>query len=204
MKKIALKLRTLSDNDRIAKVRQIAASMVANPTIFGTSEPDAAALTAAADAVESAVTAQKVAAQAAEAATTAKEEAMEDMIDEAMKAASWADSNIPEPEKREKAYTLEKDREATTEIAQVEDLSAMFGKKAKEIILEWDPVLKAKSYEVQMRIGTGPWTHVKSTTRSKVTIPNLDSGTEHEFQVRAIGPNELEGPWSDPATRRAP
>ncbi|MEK0450671.1 MAG: hypothetical protein RL088_2939 [Verrucomicrobiota bacterium] len=202
--KIKLALKTLTELERIAKTRQYATNMLANAAIYGSAVPDAAALNAAADAAEAAITTQTAKQQLAEAATTAKDAAVALMDDAVTKAASWTEDNVPNAADIEKVFTLQKERTATTSIPQVTDLAATIGDKTGEVDLSWDRILKASSYEIQCRLaGATDWTHAKITTASSTTIKNLTSGALYQFRVRAIGPNDLEGEWSDLAEKRA-
>lgn len=202
--KITLGLKELTEPELIAKARQLAASMLANAPIYGTSAPTGAQINTAADAAEAGLTAQATAAQAALAATTAKDALITTLETSLTKAASWAEDNVTTAANIELVFTLQKDRETTTSIAQVLALAATAGDNAGEVDLAWDPTAKAKSYEIQCRLATATdWAHAKISSSSQTTIAGLISGTLYHFRVRAIGPNGLEGAWSDLAEKRA-
>lgn len=202
--KIALALQTKTEPQRIILARQIAASMLANAAIYGTSEPNAAAINLAADTAEADALDKEVKDQAAASATTKKEGSF-DILDETVtKAASWTEDNVLIAADIEKVFTLQKERTPTTSIDQVLALAATLGDKSGEVDLSWDAVLKASSYEIQLRLaGTTDWTHAKVTGSSSTTIKGLISGSLYQFRVRAHGPHELEGEWSDIAEKRA-
>jgi hypothetical protein len=202
--KIALGLKSLTELETIAKAREYADNMLANPTIFGTCVPNAAAINLAADNAEADYLDKKTKDQAAEAATTKKEATFGILDSTIAKAASWTEDNVLVASDIEKVFTLQKERTATTSIDQVEGLAATIGDKTGEVDLSWDRVLKASSYEIQCRLaGATDWTHAKVTSASSTTIKGLISGTLYQFRVRAIGPNDLEGEWSDLSEKRA-
>ena len=117
--------------------------------------------------------------------------------------AGWAELNVS-AEKAGTVFTLKRAATTTTSIGQVRNLSASFGDEPVEVHLAWNPEDKAKSYEIQRKAPGGEWTHTKTIGKSSVDIKGLTSGTLYQFRVRAIGPNELEGAWSDIAEHMAP
>jgi hypothetical protein len=88
----------------------------------------------------------------------------------------------------------------------VEALSASAGDQPGEIDLAWDPVAGASGYEVEIAYdltGEGPWEQGGATTKSKITIEQLDNRTRYWFRVRAVnerGP----GDWTEPVMKFAP
>jgi len=83
-------------------------------------------------------------------------------------------------------------------------LNATFGDKPSEVDLGWDPVDAAKSYEIQTKLPGADWTHARTVGKSSGTVKGLPSAQVVQFRVRAIGPNDLEGPWSDAAEHLVP
>ena len=202
--KIVLALQTLTETEKIAKARQLAASMIDNAAIYATCDPTAAEINAAADAAEGGLTDKATTAQAALSATTAKDEFFATLDGKLTKAASWTEDHVLVAADIELVFTLQKERETTTSIAQVLGLVATIGDYSGDVDLGWDPTAKAKSYEIQCRLATATdWTHAKVSGSSSATIKGLISGTLYHFRVRAIGPNGLEGAWSDLAEKRA-
>ncbi len=202
--KITLGLKELTEPELIAKARQLAASMIDNSGIYATCDPTAAQINTAADAAEAGLTAQATANQAALSATTAKDALVGTLEGKLTKAASWTEDHVLVAADIELVFTLQKERETTTSIAQVLGLVATIGDYAGDVDLGWDPTAKAKSYEIQCRLATATdWTHAKVSGSSSATIKGLISGTLYHFRVRAIGPNGLEGAWSDLAEKRA-
>ena len=202
--KIALGLQTKTEPQRIILGKQIATDMLANSTIYGACVPDAAAINLAAMNAEADTIDKETKDQAAASATTKKEGSFNILDDAIAKAASWTEDNVLVAADIEKVFTLQKERTTTTSIRQVLALAATIGDKAGETDLAWDAVLKASSYEIQLRLaGTTDWIHAKVTSSSSTTIKGLISGSLYQFRVRAHGPHELEGEWSDIAEKRA-
>lgn len=97
----------------------------------------------------------------------------------------------------------------TTSMEKPYDVSATMGDNPGEIDLGCHAVPKAKSYLIEMRdhsdtAAPGPWVQVKVSGRSSATIKGLVSGSKYAFRIRALGPNDLESPWSDEAICMAP
>ena len=60
-------------------------------------------------------------------------------------------------------------------------------------------VANANSFEVQYRIGNGPWTAGGTFKNSRsIVVTGLAPGTLYEFRVRAIGGSTGCSDWSDP------
>jgi hypothetical protein len=86
---------------------------------------------------------------------------------------------------------------------------ATMGDNPGEIDVSGNAVAKAKSYIYECRehadgAVSGPWAQVKVGTRSSFTVRNLTSGKKYAFRMKALGPNDLESPWSDEAVCMAP
>lgn len=199
---IALGLRDRTETEQIALARQIAAGLLEHAADFPSPTP--AQITAAADEAETSLALQATIAQDALAATTAKEGKFSVLHGRLTASAGWAEQKIKVPATIEWVYPLAKERETTTEIAQVAALAATFGDDAGELDLVWEPVAKSKSYEIQTKLPAGAWQHAKTTARSKTTLTNQPSAQTIQIRVRAIGPNELEGAWSDIAEHLVP
>jgi hypothetical protein len=107
------------------------------------------------------------------------------------------------------AFTVQADATPTTSMEKPYEVSATMGDNPGEIDLSCHAMPKAKSYLIERRDHSdtatpGAWLQVKVSTRSTATIPGLISGTRHAFRIRALGPNDLESPWSDEAICMAP
>ena len=67
-----------------------------------------------------------------------------------------------------------------------------------ELVLRMQPVVNAKSYEVQTKNGGG-WTPAGIFTQArKITLPGLTPGQVYSVQSRAIGGSTGYSDWSDP------
>lgn len=86
------------------------------------------------------------------------------------------------------------------------DFRVTFGDMPGQNDTQWDPVPRAVAYITEFRENVeGTAFQVgKIGTTSRAKITGLGSGKEYVFRVRAIGPNDVEGPWSDVAIKRAP
>lgn len=92
------------------------------------------------------------------------------------------------------------------EVGAVEAFTCTTGDSDGELDLGWNSTPGAQSYAIEQSQQSPPnavWTQIKTTTKSKVTIAGLTSGTRYWFRVAAVGPNG-QGPWSDISTRIAP
>ncbi|MES2709282.1 MAG: hypothetical protein V4726_21980 [Verrucomicrobiota bacterium] len=90
-----------------------------------------------------------------------------------------------------------------------EQVSATMGDSPGEIDLSCHTVARARAYVAEVRehsdvAAPGPWRPAKLSARSSMTIPGFTSGQRYAFRMRAIGPNELESPWSEEGGCMAP
>ena len=107
------------------------------------------------------------------------------------------------------AFEVQAEGSPTTQILKPEGISASMGDEEGEIDVSCHAVPKAKSYIIEMRdhsdtAAPGTWGSPKFSGRSSTTITGLTSGKKYAFRIRAIGPNNLESPWSDEAICMAP
>lgn len=199
MVQIALGLQALTDDELVAKAQTIHKSLTDNAAAFTGIDPDAAALLAAITAFTTKRTLQEAARQAAQNATDEKEDARAFLQSVLTEGAGWSETNIKDPLVLTKVYDLQADRTPTTSIDMVEGLKITFSDFPGRLDLIWNPVDRALNYEVQVRLASdpaAPWVHARGTSRSKTSVKDLTSGQRYEVRVRALGPNELEGPWS--------
>jgi hypothetical protein len=203
MIQIVLNLDRLSDTDLIGDVRAKALGLNNHAADFTGIEPSAADLTAAALTFEGVVSANDTLQQQALQSTKDKNAARAILEGAITAAKGWTEHNVS-AEKAGNVWTLKRAATTTTSIGQVGNLAASFGDEPGEVHLAWNPEDKAKSYEIQRKAPGGEWTHAKTIGKSQVDIKGLTSGTLYQFRVRAIGPNELEGAWSDLAEHMAP
>ena len=107
------------------------------------------------------------------------------------------------------AFGVQATGSATTSMPKPENPAASMGDFEGEIDVQCSAVPKAKSYIYEMRehpdtAAPGPWSQAKIATRSSASINGLVPGKRYAFRIRALGPNELESPWSDEVTCMAP
>ena len=94
----------------------------------------------------------------------------------------------------------------TNDLPQVENLRATVGDDTGEVDLAWDGNIKGKrGFLVEWRehVDTAVWGGGKFVTASKCTVDGLTPGKVYAFRVRALGPKEIVGPWSDEAVKRS-
>jgi hypothetical protein len=88
----------------------------------------------------------------------------------------------------------------------VEELAISAGDEPGEIDLAWDPVPGASGYEVEMAsdlITEESWEQGGATTKSKITIQNLNNRIRYWFRVRAVNERGT-GDWTEPVMKYAP
>lgn len=68
-------------------------------------------------------------------------------------------------------------------------LMVSLGDKTGLVDLVWDTVPGARAYVIECRLNDEslPWQQAAITTRSRASIPNLESGKTYAFRVKAIG-----------------
>ncbi len=101
-------------------------------------------------------------------------------------------------------FTLKSAPVATTSMPKVTTVTITFGDKTTELDIMWAPVPKSRAYEIQYKTAAGAWTPAKTATRSSATVSGLPAGQLVQIRIRAIGPNDLEGEWSDPTEHLVP
>jgi hypothetical protein len=213
MSDIVLNLRNLSDLELQAKLRTLATAQTDNPTTAPGVNTTAAALTAAADLIQTRLNAQSVAQAAAEAATDAKDEAVdagEDLIKD-YAAEVWpatgknpakcvllgfdvrgAGSPPPPPGPNE---------------GQITGLTLDFGPSPGQLVMRVDPQARRRSIEIQVNLtpnAAPTWQHHAVSTSSPYTLTGLPSGSLVQVRARANFSRGQNGPWSDIAELRVP
>jgi hypothetical protein len=203
---ISLNLKDLTDAAIAQQLRSKAQTLSENTADFPTPTPPPAQLTTAADDIDKAIAAAEAKGREATAATSAKDTIVEAGKESLRSLARYVEDKKLAPEIVEKLFDLRKPPTPTTSIGKVLGLAATYGDKSGEIDLTWEPVPKTRTYQVEWRpAGTaGTWTLAKTPTASRVTVTGLPSGQRVELRVRAIGPKELEGDWSDAAEHLVP
>ncbi|PAW87126.1 MAG: hypothetical protein B9S33_06775 [Pedosphaera sp. Tous-C6FEB] len=206
--KIKLNLQSYTVPDKIQFMRQVVTQMTGNAN-FTTPAPTLASITTKADALQSAFNAQQTAQQAAKTATTNLGTA-EDAANAAMNSlANYVEeTTLGDTAKIENAgMSTRAPKTPTTSLPAPGNLSSTAGDEEGELDLVWDPVPKAKGYEVQTSpdpvTGTS-WVFAETSSASRTSLTGLPSGSKVWVRVRALGPKKIKSPWSDPAVKRVP
>ena len=97
----------------------------------------------------------------------------------------------------------------TSSMAAPTNVLATMGANPGEIEISGNAVPKAKSYIYECREHVegsppGAWSQVKVGTKSSYTATGLTPGKRYAFRMKALGPNDLESPWSDEAVCMSP
>lgn len=106
-------------------------------------------------------------------------------------------------------FAVQVPRSTTTSLDALINVAASLGDDEGEIDLTWNAVPKAKSYIVEMRehsdtAAPGSWQFAKVAPRSSASVGGLMTGKKYAFRIRAVGPNDIESPWSGEAVSLAP
>jgi hypothetical protein len=205
--KIALNLKGKPDKDIIDAAYAVAQALTDNAADFTGISPTAVEIKAAADDAQAAITDQINKQAAAKTATQVKDDAVANIIVVLQKAAGWTESNQTDPNKAGKVFPLKKAATPISSIGQVQALAVTFGDNPGELDAIWQPVAGAVSYELQCfypATPSVPWAHMDTVSGSKATLYSMPSATTVQVRVRAIGPNNLKGAWSDIAQHLVP
>ena len=199
MTKIVLNFKDLNPTEVADRLRTLAASLITNTADFVNPDPSPADLTAAATLIDGKEAAAKAKDQEASAMRGQRDTAVAAGTALALSLLNWTMDNVAE-DKWDEVFDRKKAPVPTTSMAQVMGLAASFGDSAGELDLIWNPVDRAKSYEIQIRYPNLPnpvWVHAKTAGSSHVKLTGLTSTQNVQIRVRAIGPNDLEGAFSD-------
>lgn len=207
MNKIKLNLRGLGIPEKIARSQQIVAAMTGNAS-FSTPQPTLVQVTSAASDLNAAYAAAQAARQETKTKISEqnqKEEALDRVLTQL---ASYVESISGEDEAKimSAGMELRAAQSTTGDLNAPAALAASAGDRDGEIDLAWDKVDNARSYVIERSADpptASSWTHAAVSTRSRVTIEGLTSGTKYWFRVAAVGSGG-QSPWSDPATKLAP
>ena len=205
MAKVKLNLQNYSITELFEFARNIVTAMTGNAD-FPTPDPALAAVTTAADDLETAYNGSQVARQDSQEKTTTmydKKEAISKLVTRLglyVENTSGGDEAIIQGAGMDVRATTG----ASGPPAVPQALSATAGDMEGEIDLQWEPESRAKSYIIQQSIDPpGTWSQAGVVTKSKHSVQNLTSGDKYWFRVAAVGTAGQSG-WSDPATRIAP
>lgn len=206
--KIKLNLQSYTVPDKIQFMRQVVTEMTGNAN-FTTPSPALTVISTKATALESAFNAQQTAQQAAKTATTNLGTA-EDAANAAMNSlANYVEeTTLGDTAKIESAgMSTRAPKTPTTSLPAPGNLSSTAGDEEGELDLVWDPVPKAKGYEVHTSpdpVTSTSWAFAETSSASRTSLTGLPSGSKIWVRVRALGPKKIKSPWSDPAVKRVP
>jgi len=208
MPKLKLNLRKLSVPEKLARAREIIAALTGNPD-FPAPKPTLATATTITDDLETAQQEQQAAKRTAEAKTLARNE-REDVFDRTFsQLAAHVESVAGDNERLIKSAGMDTRAAAVSSNAPPDapqSLNITGGDADGEIDLSWEPVDGAKTYQIEQSpdpVTATSWSHADVTTKSKITIDGLKSGTRYWFRVAAVGTNG-QGVWSNPVSKIAP
>ena len=204
MNTVVLSLDELTDSELLAEARRIADGLTDNAAAFTGVAPTPAQIITAADAFEGGISHATQLRQEAEAGTLAKDNLGAALRAALTKAATCDAVKAVAPEICTLVFTLKSAPVPTTSMPKVTTVTITFGDKTTELDIMWAPVPKARAYEIQYKTATGVWTPAKTATRSNATVAGLPAGQLVQIRIRAIGPNDLEGEWSDPTEHLVP
>lgn len=208
MSRVKLNLRNLSVPEKVARGREIIASLTDNPD-FPTPSPTIAMLTTVTNDLAAAFQEQELAKQQAATKTAAKNE-KEDVFDRIYsQSAAYVESVAGDNETLIRSAGMATRAPAVSTSSKAStpaSLNPTNGDADGEVDLSWEPVSGAKSYVIQSSNDPPTdksWTHAGVSTKSSWTASGLTSGTRYWFRVAAVGSGGQSG-WSDPATKIAP
>jgi hypothetical protein len=209
MAKVKLALSKLTPDELVGLANQIKTAMTGNAN-FTTPNPTLASVGTAITTATTKIAAQKAAVLAASQATGDRDAALDALKVLLTSLASYVQNTTGgDAVKIQSAgMSVKADVAPIGALAQAQNLALTAGDNDGELDASWDPVRGAKSYQVQTSpdpiTGTS-WHDVAPVSKSRKTLPGLNSGDRVWVRVRAIAPKEENnGPWSDPAVKTVP
>lgn len=207
MAKVRLNLKDKSDSDLVTFTQQHITAVTGNAN-FTTLLPAAAGFATAFTAYSPALNSFTTAQQAARQATTVKDNARLALEALLTQRGNYVDLTAAgDAAKIQSAgFEVKAAGAAPTLPNPVANLAITAGDNAGELDLTWDPVPKAKTYEIETSpdpITATSWTNRPSVPKSRATLTGLTSGARVWAHVRAVGAAG-QGAWSDPATKIVP
>jgi hypothetical protein len=205
IKKIALKLGTMSPEDKVSFASGIISSLTSNAATFPSPNPALPALTSGKNNLEARLAAigqleTSLVAERAEAATAETE------LDALLAQEAAYVENVAKGEASVILLSGFALAQAKTSIGVLPPPTNLLGQTADvegAVDLKWNRVSGAKSYIVECATSpSGPWTQVTVSTRTSCTASGLNSAVKYWFRVRAVGASGMSG-WSDPAVKLA-
>ncbi len=106
-------------------------------------------------------------------------------------------------------FAVQSPRTVTSSLPPPQNVTATMGPNPGEIIVSCKSQPKVKVWIIECRLHSdnavpGPWTSAKTSGRSTTTLTGLTSGQKYAFRLKAMGPNDVESPFSDEAVCMAP
>ena len=207
MSRIRLNIRNLSVTDKIAKGRQIVASLT-NNTSFPTPSPALEDVTATLDELDKAQAAVQ-AAKSEVATRVLAQNGAETRVNQILtQLGAYVESVAGTDDALITSVGLETRTSRTAPQAPnvPQGLSAAAGDHEGEIKLSWKAISNARSYAIESSqdpATASSWTHLGVATSASKSILGLSSGKRYWFRVAAIGAGGQSG-WSEHATKVAP
>jgi hypothetical protein len=207
MPRIRLNLSRLSIPEKLDLAKQIHGALTGNAS-FPTPTPSLAALSAAADNLQTAHDEAMAARQESKNKTAVQNQREDELDDTLTRLAGYVSSVSGSNEAlvTSAGMNFEQPKTPSGAAATPQSFAATTGDSDGEIDLSWNSVAGAQSYVVEQSLQAPPaasWTHVQTTTKSSHTVTGLTSGTRYYFRVAAVSPGGQSG-WSDISTRIAP
>ncbi|MEY4386679.1 MAG: hypothetical protein RLY20_1962 [Verrucomicrobiota bacterium] len=196
----------LSVPAKIQYLRRLATAITGNPN-FPTPNPTAAALTAAADALEAAYN-EAQAARLVSKTKTANQDDQSAIVDLLVaQLASYVDNaSGGSAEKIESAgFAVRATPSPVGELPAPTDVQVLPSEHAGSADVSWSPLRGAKAYIIE-RAPEAPslnWGVIGTSTRAKASLNSMASGSKYWFRVAAVGAAG-QSAWSDPVPLFAP
>ncbi len=206
MAQVKLGLKDLNPEQKVALARQIVTAMTGNAN-FTTPNPTLAAITTAANALETKINAYNSAKAAAEAALADRDASAQELDALVTQEGAYVQNvSAGDAVKIEGAgMAVRAGGTPVGVMPKVLDLAVTEGDFEGTLDAIWKPVRGASSYEVQVSPDPpGAWAPKMTSTKSSATVEGLTSASKLWVRVRAVGANNQPGPWSDPATKVVP
>lgn len=207
MAKVKLNLRSLSPLEVVDLTRRVVRALTANPA-FPNPQPPLTALTAAADALETANNNLETSRQETATNVQIRDDKQNANLAALRQAAAFVEAIAGDDD----ALILSAGMDVrsapsfqTQPTGAPRNLSLSQSDHEGAIDGHWDTE-KGASYEIQQSVDpptATSWVHAAVSVKSSVTITGLVSGTRYWFRVAAITSAGQSG-WSDPATKIAP
>lgn len=191
---------------RIQYLRRLATALTGNPN-FPTPNPAPAALTAGADALESAYNEAQAARLVSKSKTAVQDEQSAAMNLLVAQLASYVDNaSGGDAEKIESAgFGVRATPTPIGELPAPTDVQVLPSEHSGSADVSWSPLRGAKAYIIE-RAPEAPnlsWGVIGTSTKSRTSLNSMASGNRYWFRVAAVGAAG-QSAWSDPVPLFAP